>query len=85
MKLILWALVLSACLYTLHRLALWLERRGWLYYKHRKASGSALQGALLDFHAVLEPDRRHVIEEQRKEQVEPAKPGAPPLPWTQDD
>ena len=76
-----WILVIGVTLYALHRLGLWLERRGWLFYRDRRATTSAL-GGMLELHALLEPGRRYVIEEQRKEQLEEADAGDPLEPWT---
>lgn len=53
----------------LHLLALWMERKGWIYYKHNKPSSNALGNAFLEVQSILEPDKKHVIEikkEQKK-------------------
>ena len=39
-----WTLASAAAvgtLFGLHQLALWMERRGWLYYKYKQADSSA--------------------------------------------
>ncbi len=77
----LWILAIGVTVYALHRLGLWLESRGWLFYKHRKSTTSAL-GGVLEMHALLEPGRRHVIEEQRRERLEEASADDPLEPWT---
>lgn len=44
----------------LHRLAIWMEGRGWIYYRHR---GSAAAGsALLEIQSFYRPSVEHVIE-----------------------
>jgi len=58
-QLIGWVLGIPAALYGLHRLALWLEARGHLYYLHKKSSGSAA-GAFVAMQRAIEPQSRHV-------------------------
>jgi hypothetical protein len=57
------AAVLAASIapYGLHRLCLWLERRGWLYYRHCRPSSSPLS-CFVALQQVLEPPARHVQE-----------------------
>ena len=81
MKLALVAAALAAVLYGLHRLAVWAERRGWIYYRERKGGG-ALGNALLEVHALLEPSRRRVIEVRRRDEEENDASGDPPAPGT---
>jgi hypothetical protein len=57
-----WILFAPSCLlalYRLHRLCLWLEKRGWLYYWHKKPAGGGGSGfvALQEF---LEPPTQHI-------------------------
>lgn len=66
------AIILGSVL--LHLLALWAERRGWIYYKHTKPSRSALGtvvgyaatspwgAAFLEVQSILEPNKKHIIE-----------------------
>ena len=74
------ALALGAALYGLHRLALRLERKGHLYYLHSKPSGSALGNAALAVQSILEPGKRHVVEERQAERSERRESGDPPDP-----
>jgi hypothetical protein len=71
------ALALAAA-FGLHRLALWMESRGWIYYRRRGSSGS-LGNAVLEVHAMLEPDRRHLVEVQQAEPTESAESAEPVL------
>jgi hypothetical protein len=74
---LLWSLLIvggPAALYGFHRLCLWLEKRGWLYYKHKKPTSSPASSfvALQQF---LEPPTQHVLhvkEEKRHQAVEEA-------------
>ncbi len=72
-------LVVVVTLFLLDRLARWLEDRGHLYY--RKRSGRPGVGnALLEVHALLEPERRHVIEERLADREQAEDSGDPPPP-----
>ena len=44
--------------YGLHRLALWLERRGWLYYIHRRPQVSMIAS----FASAFDPALRRILE-----------------------
>ena len=71
------AIAAVAAVYGLHRLALWAERRGFIYY--RRGHGRAgLPRAVLEVQALLEPQKRHVLEEKAREPVEDARSGDPP-------
>ena len=69
----------AIALTVLHHLCLWLERRGWLFYRDRKPSGSAMGGAFMEIDAFLRPGVRHEIE-ARKEIVHQDEAGDPPEP-----
>lgn len=64
----------------LHLLALWMERKGWIYYKHNKPSSSALDNAFLEVQSILEPNKKHIIEikkEQKREDEDKGEGEAP--------
>jgi hypothetical protein len=50
----------TAGLYALHRLALWLEERGHLYYLNKKPKGSGI-GSFVALQRAIEPQVQHVI------------------------
>jgi hypothetical protein len=57
------ALVAAAALYGLHRLALRLEREGWIRYLHSRPDAGAGTGALLfELQRIYEPQTQHVFE-----------------------
>ncbi len=66
-------------LYALHRLALWAEERGWIYYRRRTGRGT-LGRAFLEVQSLIEPGQRQVLEVMREEQVEEDDSGDPPSP-----
>ena len=67
-------------LYGLHRLALWLEVRGLLYYRHNKPPGGGL-GCLVELQKAVEPRTQHVLhvkENRQRPEVGLPGTGAPP-------
>jgi len=67
-------------LYGLHRLGLYLERRGLIYYWHKKPTGGSGYNPLAE---IYQPQIRHVIEVREQRQGEDrddegAPPAAPP-------
>jgi hypothetical protein len=56
-------------LYTLDRLFLWMENRGWVYYRKTRGSGGGASGVLTTTQQFVEPQVQNVIEmrEQSKE------------------
>jgi hypothetical protein len=71
--------VAFAGLYRLHRLGLWAEERGYIYYLRKKPRGSAA-GALVALQRAIEPQARHVLVVREQADREAADPGAPDLP-----
>ena len=58
MKLLLAAVLVCGGIYLLHRLALWAESRGFIYYLHSRPSRSALGNAFLEAQSLVEPGKR---------------------------
>jgi hypothetical protein len=76
---VIWGLIIVgglAALYGLHRLGLWLEKRGWLFYKHKKPSSSAAS-CFVALQQVLEPPIKHVlhVNDEKRHQAEEKAPG----------
>jgi len=65
-------------LYGLHRLALWAEGRGWIYYLRRKPSASSLGNAFLEVQSMIEPEKRQLVEARKAENVEEDEQDDPP-------
>lgn len=80
-RLVVTTLLAATALHVLHRLALWAEARGWIYYTRRGSSGS-LGNAFLEVQALFEPNQRHVLEERQRaeEKEEEDDEGDPPRP-----
>lgn len=55
----------AVALLVIDQLALWAERRGWLYWRKRKPGSAGPSGGILTgLIEVFEPGHRHVVEEQ---------------------
>jgi hypothetical protein len=61
--------LLVLALYPLHRLALWMEQNGWIYYRNNPR-GNAFGSALSEMDAAFQPQRRHEIERRAEEKAE---------------
>jgi hypothetical protein len=60
-----WVLIIALgldALYRLHRLALWMEERGYIYYLHQKPKGGSAIGSLVAFQRAIEPRAEYVIQ-----------------------
>ena len=75
------ALASLPALYGLHRLALWLEDRGWLYYTRESRKGRTS----LAIAAAFDPNVRRIQELQEQETLEQDENGDPPLFPTRED
>ena len=64
--------------WLVHRTALWLEARGWLYYRDSRPSSSALGNAFLEVQKLVDPGTRHVLEEKNEIRSEREGAGDPP-------
>jgi hypothetical protein len=73
-----WFAVVVLGLWALHRVALWAERRGWIYWTRRKASPGTAASALLELQSLLEPGNKHVVESRFEEHSEENESGEPP-------
>lgn len=76
-----WVAGAAAGLYGLHRLALWMERRGWIFYKHTRASSTSRSNAFMQVQAMFEPRAEYIVEGRRSDEIraaEDADAGGPP-------
>ena len=62
-------------LYGLHRLCLWLEQRGLLFYIHKKPGSTA--GCFTALQQAIEPQTKHVlhVKEEKRQHSENEAPG----------
>ena len=80
-------------LLALDQLALWMERRGWIYWRKVKPKGGGVAAGLTAFHELVEPQVRQVIEEREERSAQRQRRDAgrcdddrnePPAPGTSD-
>lgn len=62
MRLFLIIIEIGLALYLFDKFCLWLEGKGWLYYRNEKPKGGAFGSTLQELNAQLLPSNRHVIE-----------------------
>ncbi len=74
-----WLIVVAIVigLYGLHRLALWMETKGWIFYMHTKASPNTLGNAVLGVQQILQPGAEHVLEVRQGKRVQRDDAGGP--------
>jgi hypothetical protein len=75
-----WLILIAAALYALHRVALWAEARGWVYYMKSRGSSTRAGSAMLEVQQLLEPSKKHVIEIKRNQRGVSDDQGEPPDP-----
>lgn len=73
-----WLASAGCVLYVLHRVAMWMEAQGWMYYRKKRGSSGALGTAFLEVQAMFEPGKRHVLEVMRTEETHDGESGEPP-------
>jgi hypothetical protein len=62
-----WIATVLAVLLVFHLIGVWMERRGWIYYRKsgRHGYGAALSNAMAEFDSVLNPASEHRVIEER--------------------
>jgi len=58
----LWWFLIPAALYAFHRLACWMETRGWLYWTHSGGHSTRAGNAMLQLDQPFDPSKRRVSE-----------------------
>ena len=76
----LWISAIVLALVGAHNVALWAERRGWLYYKYRRASPGSVGNALLRAQSFVNPSAAHELEARSGAHEVAEVPGEPPTP-----
>lgn len=74
-----WLIIIGVVigLYGLHRLALWMETKGWIFYMHKKASPNTLGNAVLGVQQIFQPGTEHVLEVRQSQRVQRDDAGGP--------
>lgn len=78
MRIVVWCLAVGLALWLLDRLALRAERRGWIYYRKKRARPGSVGNALLAAHALLEPRVEALVEARAEAAREAEESGEPP-------
>jgi hypothetical protein len=65
----LWLVGIAAALFALDRLFLWMEAKGWVYWRKVKRKGSG-GGGLIGVSGVFDPGARHLAEAREDHQQE---------------
>jgi len=78
MKYAIFGLLVVPFLYGLHRLGLWAEQRGWIYYREKHGSSGTLQTAVLQVHSLFDSSKRYVLEETTRDRIQDEQSGDPP-------
>lgn len=75
-KIAFWVLLVGGSLFALDRLFLFMESRGWIYYRRRKPGSSALSNACLEVQQLLEPSKKHIVQIKKEQKVEAKESGS---------
>lgn len=59
--------VISIGVFILDRIGLWMENKGWVYWRKKKPTSNGAGNALQEFEAFLRPSVRYVLEEKQKD------------------
>lgn len=68
-----WVLGLLAAGVVIDRLAVWAERRGWIYWRSRRAESGG-GGPFHDVFTLFQPSHQHVVEEQDRQRTTIVRP-----------
>lgn len=63
-----------------HRLLLWMELKGWVYYRKSGNHSGALGNAFMAVHSILDPESGRAAEHRIHEEKEESESGEPPIP-----
>jgi hypothetical protein len=74
----LWVVGIGLGLFALDRFFLWMESRGWIYYRRTKAGRGASTYHLFEWNAAFDPTMRQVQEESVREERQEDEAGDPP-------
>ncbi len=77
-KLIVWGTVIMAAGLALDRLLLWMESRGWVYWRRNRPARGASTYHTLELHSNFDPGIRHILEATVKEEEDEDDSGDPP-------
>jgi hypothetical protein len=82
-KPVLWiiaAVLAVTVIFTFHRLLLWMERKGWIYYRKSSSHSGALGNAFMAVQSILDPEAGRAAEYQQHEEQAVTESGEPKIP-----
>ena len=80
MTIVLYIVLAAVVLFLLDRLGGFLEDRGYIYYRKKSSSSSALGNAFLEVQSIINPGAKYVLEIRQDEHEEHDDSGDPPDP-----
>lgn len=81
-----WIAVAVACLLTLDRLLLWMEAKGWVYWRKTKRKGGAsIAAGLISMNAIYDPSAHHLAEARQEQEIEDEDDGDDDSKRAEDD
>ena len=80
MKFAVWALAILVLAVLADRVLLFLESKGWIYYRRTKGRGGGALYHTLEMHSVFDPGIQEVIEVKYKDEQSQDESGDPPVP-----
>ncbi|MFD6389630.1 DUF6191 domain-containing protein [Nocardia sp. NPDC060259] len=69
MEYVLFAVIFAATVIGFDQLALWAERRGWIYWRKTRGTTGAGPGMLGVVDDLFNPASKHVVEERKSQQL----------------
>lgn len=69
-----------AAVFAFHRLLLWMERKGWIYYRKSSSHSGALGNAFMAVHAIFDSEAGRAAEYQQHEETAVTESGEPNIP-----
>jgi len=72
-------------IYSVRRINHWMCGRGWIRWRMRRGTSSALGNAVLGIQGIFEPPVRDVIEARLDDHAREGEPGDPPDPGRRRD
>jgi hypothetical protein len=79
-KLLIWGIVIVVLAASLDQLLLWMEARGWVYYRRTKGRGGGALYHTLELHSVFDPSIEQIQKIKVKEERRQDESGDPPVP-----
>lgn len=75
-----WGLSGIVMLLLLDQLAIWMESKGWIYWRKNKGVSSRLGNSFLEIQSMVEPGKKYVIEAKQEVRRKKTNSGDPPSP-----